>query len=180
MAVAEVFHQQLNIGASEVRFDGSAVPPEVLEELDRDPEARTYQYVIKAVALDAPGLREVQRRLRELAHENAELRDAARDSRSRFAGQQDELRQALIQAHDQTLRRDEEIHRLQEELEEMEVYREDARRLRLRLERITNSPPGRAYAALTKLPGLKGVRAARTTAYNDALGATDGSRRPAR
>jgi 2-polyprenyl-3-methyl-5-hydroxy-6-metoxy-1,4-benzoquinol methylase len=182
LAAGEIFHQQLDIAASEVPFDLARVPPELLEELSRDPEARTYQFVIKALPLDAPGLRELQRRLRELAHENARLRETANDTLATLSRREDQLRSALINAHDQVLRRDEEIHRLHEELgvdeeihrlhEELGVAQKEAaaaRQLRLRLERITNSPPGRAYAMLSEFPGVKQLREARTAGYNRAL-----------
>ena len=186
LAVAQIFHQQLDIEASEVPFNVGDVPSEVLAELARDPEARTYQFVIKAVALDAPGLRELQRRLRELAHENAELRDAAQDTETKVTGRERELRGALISAHDQTLRRDEEIYRLQEKLTSMKreltsvheariAAEETGKRLRVRLARITNSPPARAYAMMSTVPGFKRVRAARAAGYEKALRGTDDS-----
>lgn len=189
LAVAQIFHQPLNIEASEVPFDAGDVPPEVLEELARDPEARTYQFVIKAVPLDAPGLRELQHHLRELAHENAEVREANAELREEnaelreattgtlatVAGREDELRSALIRAHDQTLRRDGEIQQLQEALKSAMAAEETAKRLRVRLERITNSPPARAYAMLSTFPGLKRVRAARAAGYERAYRRAHGS-----
>jgi len=207
LAVAEIFHQELNMDASEVRFDAGHVPAGILEELAGDPEARTYQFVIKAVALDAPGLRELQRRMRALAHENAELREAVntlsadREDELRRAHdetlhreelhreelhreelhREEELRIALIAAHDQMLRRDEEIDRLQEELGSVNRAREateqTATRLRVRLERITNSPPARAYSVLGNLPGFKRLRAARTAGYDQAVRGAQGSNR---
>jgi 2-polyprenyl-3-methyl-5-hydroxy-6-metoxy-1,4-benzoquinol methylase len=162
LAAAEIFHQQLDIVASEVPFDPARVPPELLEELSRDPEARTYQFVIKAVPLDAPGLRET-----------------ANETLGTLSRREDQLRTALVNAHDQVLRRDEEIHRLHEELGAAQREAATARQLRLRLERITNSPPGRAYAMLSELPGLRQVRAARTAGYNRALGKAPNSDRPA-
>lgn len=169
LAAGEIFHQQLDIAASEVPFDPGRVAPEVLEELSRDPEARTYQFVIKAVPLDAPGLREIQRRLRDLAHENARLRETANESLATLSRREDQLRTALISAHDQVLRRDEEIHRLHEELGAAQREAATARQLRVRLERITNSPPGRAYAMLSEFPGVRQLRDARTAGYNRAL-----------
>lgn len=180
LAVAEIYHQQLNIDAAEVPFDPAGVPAEVLENLHRDPMASTYQFVIKAVPLDTPGLRDIQRRLRELAHENATLRELSAQSdhvteqeSQRLREQLTQLRGALINAHDQVLRRDEEIHRLQEELEAVraqgQLAAQEATQLRVRLERITNSPPGRAYRTLTMLPLLRGVKASRTAAYERAV-----------
>jgi len=169
LAVAEVFHQQLDIDASEVPFDRERVPADVLEQLAEDPDARTYQFVVKAIALDTPGLRELQRRMRELAHESAAHETTARGLAEREA----QLRAALVAAHDQMLRRDAEILRLQDALkavqDEAATQRSDATRLRVRLERITNLPPIRLYSMLTSLPAFKSIRAARLEAYNRAL-----------
>ncbi len=178
LAVVELFHQHLNLDASEVRFDRERVPADVLDALSGDPEARTYQFVIKAAPLDTPGLRELQRQLHDLAQENAVLQEQVAEQNGRHAGRVQELREALIRAHDQVLRRDEEIHRLQEEAASGRRAEEEARRLRLRLERILNSPPGRVYQALTALPFLHGVRTARTAAYDRALRSSGGPGRP--
>jgi O-antigen biosynthesis protein len=178
LAVVELFHQHLNLDASEVPFDRDRVPADVLDALSGDPEARTYQFVIKAAPLDTPGLRDLQRQLRDLAHENAVLQAQVADQSNRHGGQVQELREALIRAHDQVLRRDEEIHRLQEELQSARLFEEEATRLRVRLERIVNSPPGRAYAVLSTLPILKGVRAARTGDYERALRSAGGPGTP--
>lgn len=179
LAIAEVFHQQLDIAASEVPFDRAGVSAELVEELSRDPEARTYQFVVKAVALDAPGLREIQRRLRELAHENAQLRESAKETLATLSAREDQLRIALINAHDQTLRRDEEIHRLHEALVAAQKEAAVSTQLRVRLDRITNSPPMRAYAALSGLPGFRVLRQARLQGYNRALRSASGSDRSA-
>ena len=178
LAVAEVFHQQLDIDASEVPFDRERVPADVLEQLAEDPDARTYQFVLKAIALDTPGLRELQRRMRELAHESA-----AHDTTARgFAEREAQLRGALVAAHDQMLRRDAEILRLQDAVraaqDEAATERSNAARLRLRLERITNLPPFRVYAMLTSLPAFKSIRSARLEAYNRALHRAGHSDRP--
>ncbi len=166
LAVVELFHQHLNIDASEVPFDQTRVPADLMDQLRGDHEARTYQFVIKAVPLATPGLRELQERLRELGHDNAVLREQVAHLSSVHAGQVDQLRESLIQAHDQVLRRDEETQRLQQELAHARM---EAKQLRLRLERIVNSPPGRAYQTLSTLPILKGIRAARTADYEKAL-----------
>ncbi|HLH65313.1 MAG TPA: methyltransferase domain-containing protein [Solirubrobacteraceae bacterium] len=162
LAAVEIFHQPLDLEASEVAFDPHRVPADLLAALASDPDARTYQFVIKAVALGTPGLREIQRRLRELAHENARLRERA-DQRD---AHETALRDAVVAAHDQLMRRDSEIDRLQSALAEAN---EELTRLRVRLERITDSLPGRAYSALVALPALRGLRDARTSAYARAL-----------
>jgi 2-polyprenyl-3-methyl-5-hydroxy-6-metoxy-1,4-benzoquinol methylase len=169
LAVAQVFHQQLDINASEVPFDRERVPADVLEQLAEDPDARTYQFVLKAIALDTPGLRELQRRMRELAHENA-----AHDTTARaFAEREAQLRGALVAAHDQMLRRDAEMLRLQDAVkaaqDEAAMQSSNAARLRVRLERINNLPPFRIYSMLTSLPAFKSIRATRLEGYNRAL-----------
>ena len=175
LAVAQVFHQQLDINASEVPFDRERVPADVLEQLAEDPDARTYQFVLKAIALDTPGLRELQRRMRELAHESAAHETTARE----FAEREAQLRSALVAAHDQMLGRDAEILRLQNAVkaaqEEAELQRSNATRLRVRLERITNLPPIRAYSNITRFPAFKWLRTARLQAYNRALHRAGGS-----
>ena len=122
LAATEIYHQNLNIDASEIKFDHDAVPDELLSKLGSDPDAQTYQFVIKALPIEAPGLGEMQRRLRELAHENARLREAEPQARklqealAALSSREGQLRSALIDTHDQLLRRDEEIRRLQAEL----------------------------------------------------------------
>src|SRR5690606_27892012 len=71
LGLAELHRHELNLDASEVPFDADAAPPEVRAALERDPEARTYQFVVKAFPMARPGLRELQRRLRKqaIAHE---------------------------------------------------------------------------------------------------------------
>ena len=51
-------------------------------------------------------MRDIQQRLRELAHENAQLREQAKDHAARTAGREEQLRSALISAHDHSLRSD--------------------------------------------------------------------------
>jgi O-antigen biosynthesis protein len=181
LGLAEVHRQELNIDASEIQFDPSTVPGEVIQALERDPEARTYQFVIKAIPFATPGLREIQRRLRELAHENARLRDTP--ELEMLAAREAHLRSALIDTHDQLLRRDEEIHQLREELVqakqvaegELAALREEALRLRVRLQRIHNSPPMRALALLRALPGIRSLKADRTAGYREALSRARGT-----
>jgi len=157
LGAAEITHQQLSISASEVPFDSSGVPREVIEELERDPDARTYQFVVKAIPLEAAGLREMQRRMRELAHENARLRSIEADLRSlepQISTLQDALtamstregrvRAALIEAHELALQRDEEIHQLRHELLP----------LRKAVDRARATPLGRAYVKLRRLRRL--------------------------
>jgi 2-polyprenyl-3-methyl-5-hydroxy-6-metoxy-1,4-benzoquinol methylase len=203
LGAAEIYHQELNIDASEVTFDPDGVPAEVLQALKLDPNARTYQFVIKAIPFEVSGMRELQRRMRELAHENARFREAEKETAARLlaaetvkdtlaaAGiREAQLRGALIRAHDQMLSRDEQMQRLQEEIDDLRRgneaaraetagQREEALRLRVRLERILTSPPARAYAKLGQLPGVKGLVAVRTAGYQNALRGAKASEVPA-
>jgi 2-polyprenyl-3-methyl-5-hydroxy-6-metoxy-1,4-benzoquinol methylase len=193
LGVAELHRHELNIDASEVPFNDADVPAELRAMLDQDLEARTYQFVVKAVPMARAGLREIQQQLRELVAARAEL-DELRKAAARAAeleatiaalsGREGELRRGLIDAHDQLLRRDAQLERLNEEVERYEetAQRRDAeieglqsrlgasehseQRLRVRLDRILQSPPGRAYAALRALPGVRGVARRRKAGFD--------------
>lgn len=217
LGMATLHRHDLNIDASEVPFDDSAVPAELRAALDRDPEARTYQFVVKAFPMARDGLREVQRRLHEQAQElDAEARerkrlatelDAARTQVARLAeleqalaaiaGREGELRRAVVEAHEQLLRRDADLEALEDELDrervlaheqfasargfldeleqarlQLEAEREAVRarddeihRLRVRLDRILQSPPGKALQRAQSLPGLRQVKQRRSAAY---------------
>jgi 2-polyprenyl-3-methyl-5-hydroxy-6-metoxy-1,4-benzoquinol methylase len=215
LAVLEIHRQDAPIDTTEIAVDLDAVPAEVLRELKRDPDASTYQFVIKAVPLAAPGMRELQSRLREqalcrdaaereltLAKDAAEREHALTAPRVReleealaaISGREGMIRMALIDAHDQTLRRDEQIDglngKLRENVEELKRLRaegvelrerraadeaqlvaraEESRRLRVRLERILDSPPARMYARLGRLPLLRSVVRRRTAGYEQAV-----------
>jgi chromosome segregation ATPase len=91
-----------------------------------------------------------------------------------------ELRQALIEAHDQLLRRDEEVEDLQAEVgardgqiaalrAELGRRSEEGAQLQVRLDGILASPPMRIYSKLAKLPGVRGVRRRRRARYETAL-----------
>ena len=189
LGLAELHRHELNLDASEVPFDADAAPPEVRAALERDPEARTYQFVVKAFPMARPGLRELQRRLRKqaIAHERdrAELeRLRARAARveelerslAAIAGREGELRRAVIQAHEQLLRRDADLQDLRDELErerartheqysnarrfldELEAERAAAaarehelRRLRQLVNRVRQTPPGKLLRGARQL-----------------------------
>ncbi len=215
LALVEIHRQEAPIDTTEIKVNLDVVPPDVLRDLERDPDARTYQFVIKAVPLEAPGMRELQSRMRDLAlakdaaeQELALVRKQAvpriqelEEALAAIGGREGEVRAALIEAHDQLLRRDEQVEEIDEKrckaieeheraidereqlrarLVEMEkqyasavaqlaVSAEEARKLRVRLERITNSPPARIYAGLGRLPPLRGVVRRRTAGYQQAL-----------
>jgi SAM-dependent methyltransferase len=128
LGVVELRRHDLPLAASEVEFDEAAVPAGLREGLEADPDARTYQFVVKAIPM-APEKREAQRRQRSLADAIHPL--ALRDAASEHWEQ-----------------------RLQAETAGL---RDENLRLAVRLERILASPPARAYAALRRLPGLRAV-----------------------
>jgi SAM-dependent methyltransferase len=159
LGLAELHRHELNLDASEVSFDAEAVPVAVREELERDPEARTYQFVVKAIPMDRDGLREIQARLRDLT----ELRAAAarttelERTMAEIVGREGELRQALIEAHDQLLRRDAEVEDLHQgaRRRDEEITRVHARvhELQLELQSIRSKLPLRIYRRLRAVLG---------------------------
>ena len=222
LALVEIHRQDAPIDTTEIAVDIDAVPPDVLRDLKRDPDARTYQFVTKAVPLEAPGMRELQSTMRDLAFAKDAAERELASAKGEFAllreqtvpriqelegalaaigGREGEIRAALIEAHDQLLRRDEQVEevdakrckaieeheraidereQLQARLVDMEkqyasavtqlaASAEEARKLRVRLERITNSPPARIYKGLGRLPLLRGVVRRRTAGYQQAL-----------
>ncbi len=201
LALVEVHRQEAPLAVTDAEVDIEAVPPELIEQLQADPDARTYQFVVKAVPLELPGLRELQGRLhdqalakdeteRELAHLRQQVTPRIEELEQALAaisGREGEVRTALVEAHDQILRRDEEIERLKSELGDLheQLVRldrqrehdtaqlaardEQIRRLRVRLERILNSPPGRLYARIRQLPLLSWVAARRTRGYEQTV-----------
>jgi 2-polyprenyl-3-methyl-5-hydroxy-6-metoxy-1,4-benzoquinol methylase len=152
LGLAEISRTRLEIGASEVTFDRGLVPTEIIEALERDPDARTYQFVIKAVPLDVSGSRARGRQMRELAEENARLRDSLMRSDATIGELADRAQRDRDTAQAQIATQSEQLRRLQ-----------------VRLDRILASPPARAYAMLRRLPGVRSLVARRTAAYRAAL-----------
>lgn len=192
LGVAELHRHELVFDASEVRFDADVVPAEVRAALEADPDARTYQFVVKAFPMAREGLRELQRRLREAAELQQQAAGAAERiaelerALAEVAGREGELRRALIDAHDQLLRRDGQIERLNQEVERYEVAarqhaaelgaaKEEALRLRVRLDRILQSPPMRAYEAAKALPVVRAVQRRRKAAFEAEVAKRQGS-----
>lgn len=211
LALVEIHRQEAPIDTTEITVDLDVVPPDVLRDLERDPDARTYQFVLKAIPLEAPGMRELQGRMRDLAlakdaaeQELALVRKQAvpriqelEKALAAISGREGQVRVALIEAHDQILRRDEQIEeltgklrRLQDDLRDAQnakdeqarlqeqlaanvgvlaAREEEVRRLRVRLERILTSPPVRLYASIGRLPLLRGVVRRRTSGYEQAV-----------
>lgn len=161
LGLMEMRRHELDLDASEVRFDAGVVSPGLREELERDPEARTYQFVVKAIPMEREGLRELQRQLREVAELRLKAERAAELERllEEVASREAQLRQSLIEAHDQLLRRDAELEKLHE----------TAAVLQVRLDAILNSPPGRLYAILRRLPLLRAIDRRRRSGVDAAL-----------
>jgi O-antigen biosynthesis protein len=158
LGLIELCRHELDLEASEVAFDSGAVSPQLRDELENDLEARTYQFVVKAIPMEREGLRELQRRLREVA----ELRVAAErvgeleKSLAAISGREADLRRGLIEAHDQLLRKDVDIENLRKELTTQ----------RIRLEGILASPPVRLYAFLRKLPIIRTIEQRRKAGFD--------------
>lgn len=155
LGVGEIMAQELDFDASEIPFDRAGVPAELADQLASDPDARAYQFIIKAIPLDVPGLREVQRRLRDLAAEAGQLRadnrrlqdevtrlsqpdpsiEELQTALAQIAGREGQLRASLIDAHEQLFQRDLQLNQLREELVP----------LRATLDRLRASPLGQVY-----------------------------------
>jgi 2-polyprenyl-3-methyl-5-hydroxy-6-metoxy-1,4-benzoquinol methylase len=167
LGLIEMSRHELALEASEVAFDSAAVPPEIRDELENDPEARTYQFVVKAIPMEREGLRELQGRLREVA----ELRLAAERvgelerSLAAISGREADLRRGLIEAHDQLQRKDIDIENLSKELTAQ----------RIRLEGILASPPVRLYAILRRLPIGRAIERRRKAGFEAELAKRTGT-----
>lgn len=149
LGLVELRRHELNLDASEVSFDPAAVSAEMRDRLEADPDARTYHFVVKAIPMAREGLRELQSRLREVAELRLTAGRVAELEKilAEISGREGELRRALVEAHDQLLRRDELLERQSEALEE-------AREQGVRLDRLQRSLLGRIYAMLRTMPGL--------------------------
>jgi 2-polyprenyl-3-methyl-5-hydroxy-6-metoxy-1,4-benzoquinol methylase len=182
LGLVELRRHDLNLDASEIEVDFDAVPDELRKALERDPDARTYQFVAKAVPMAREGLREIQGRLRELAELrfSAELEQRTAEhtaervvelerALAEIAGREGELRRALINAHDQLLRRDAELDELRRNSarreEEIARINNELVAARVGLERIRASAPFRLYRKLNELPGVRLLRRRREAEF---------------
>jgi SAM-dependent methyltransferase len=182
LGLALMHRHELNLDASEVPFDPGLISAPLRDQLEKDPDARTYQFVVKALPMPADGLQEIQARLRELPqlHEHLEeLRECKEEAEGRVAelegvlaeigGREGELRRALIDAHDQLLRRDAELDAMRKGAvnheKDLENVRAELDRVNgelvaalAGLQRIRSSAPYRVLAALksTLRPGASG------------------------
>jgi len=73
-AIAHLERQEKALETSEVTYDRTAVPPQLVEKLGDDRTALTYQFIVVAHPLPRTGMARVQRRMRELAEENESAR----------------------------------------------------------------------------------------------------------
>jgi O-antigen biosynthesis protein len=211
LAIAEIHRQELEIGASEVSFDATVIPDMLMDALKHDVDARTYQFIVKALPLGRAGLPHVQERMRSLAREHTDLQQALavresehaelRDALAAITAREGDIRMALIDAHDLALLRDEELRQVGDRLKreeeqlaelwqvhteakeiilarnneiemlhhEIEMLHHEIELLRVRLGRISDSLPVRAWHSVSGLPPLRWVRARRVAAYNAAL-----------
>jgi SAM-dependent methyltransferase len=140
LGLLELRRHDLPLVASEVEFDESALPDGLREGLEADPDARTYQFVVKAIPMAADE-RAARRRQRGLAGAAEPLT----------------LREAVAERWERRLRA------------ETEGLRAENLRLSVRLERILSSPPLRLYAALRRLPGLRAVGRRRESGFEAEL-----------
>jgi len=193
LAIVEVHRQEAPIDLDDAPFDRGAVSEDLIRDLESDPDARTYQFIIKAVPLEFPGLREVQHRLHEQAFELAVMSPQLQQlehALAEISGREGEVRVALIDAHDLALLRDEELRQVGERLkdeegqlaelwkthneakkivrareDEVESLRRENKLLRVRLGRIADSLPVRTWHLMSGLPPLRWVRGRRVAAY---------------
>jgi acetyltransferase-like isoleucine patch superfamily enzyme/2-polyprenyl-3-methyl-5-hydroxy-6-metoxy-1,4-benzoquinol methylase len=66
LGLVELRRHDLPLDASEVKFEPSAIPAQLPEEVEADPEARTYQFVARAAPMAAEARRLSHHRLRDL------------------------------------------------------------------------------------------------------------------
>jgi O-antigen biosynthesis protein len=178
LGLAELHRHELNLDVSEVPFDVDAVPSTLRESLETDPDSLTYQFVVKTVPMEREGLREIQARLRELAR----LRVAAtrveelESAIAKIGGREGELRRALIDAHDQLLRRDAQIEELGKESvrkdEEIKRVHAELHQARLAIHHLWEGPYGRLYRMLCALPGVQALRKRKKAQVDERAGQT--------
>jgi 2-polyprenyl-3-methyl-5-hydroxy-6-metoxy-1,4-benzoquinol methylase len=132
LGIVEISRRELNVDAAEVPFSTGNVPDAVMEAINSDVDARTYQFVVKALPFDAPGLKALRAQLRgrayELDEKTAALKASAREldeareqlavvddlrrAVAELAAREHKIRASLIDTHDQLLRRDAQIKEL--------------------------------------------------------------------
>lgn len=113
---------------TELRVSAGDFPPELVEQVEADPDATTYQFVVRAVPDDADfavtAMRAQFEQRLELAQEQlaaAELRAA--EAEQRLGEVQTRLQGELTAMHDQVVARDEELDRLRAEIDRLNATR---------------------------------------------------------
>lgn len=139
LGLLELRRHDLPLNLSEVEFDEAALPEGLCDGLEADPDARTYQFVVKAIPM-AP-----------------EERAARRRGRAASDGEAPTLRAAAAAPWERRLQA------------ETEALRAENLRLSVRLERILASPPARLYTGLRNLPGVRALRQRRTAGFEAEL-----------
>jgi 2-polyprenyl-3-methyl-5-hydroxy-6-metoxy-1,4-benzoquinol methylase len=188
--VCDVIRQPLDIDASEVPFDSNAVPSELRSALEADPDAITYQFIVRALPVDVPTIGAVGERVRALELEAVSLA-RERDEMQRLAEQRErelvstvermqdveramagmaaregDLRELIVDAQDQLIRRDED---LADALAQRGALEREVRELRVRLDRIHSLKPVALYRSLRHLPVLRTLEARRISGEEDAI-----------
>ncbi len=98
-AIGHLERVLVEVEAAEVAFDAAALPPGVLEALRGDFEARTYQFVVRALPLPIPGLDYVQRQLAHLAEQHERATRELAEAQPLL--QELEVLRATVQEHEQ-------------------------------------------------------------------------------
>jgi 2-polyprenyl-3-methyl-5-hydroxy-6-metoxy-1,4-benzoquinol methylase len=149
LAITAIDARELDLGASEVSFDQTAVPEQVLEALERDPDARTYQFVVEAIPVDPGGgplakrLSEQEAQVRRLEEQLAGVRrnqpevDELQRAFASISEREGQLRANLVDAHDQVLRRDEQLMHVNDELASLQIDLERERERAQESEKLT-------------------------------------------
>jgi O-antigen biosynthesis protein len=159
LAIVEMHRQELEIQASEVSFDTSVIPDTLMDVLRHDVDARTYQFIFKALPVGRAGLSHIQERMRSMARERTDLQQALereradlqqalavresehaelRDALAAITAREGDIRMALIDAHDLALLRDEELRQIGDRLKfEEEKLKLEEEKLKLEEEKLT-------------------------------------------
>lgn len=104
---AGLFETELGVTADQV-------PPEVVAQVLEDPDATTYQFVVRAVPDDAGWA--VERMRVEFEQRLEELEQRLRDAEGERETVRAELQQRLVDYHDQVVARDDEIAELRRQV----------------------------------------------------------------
>jgi SAM-dependent methyltransferase len=181
--VCDVIRQPIDIDASEVPFDSDAVPSELRSALEADPDAITYQFIVRALPVDVPTIGAVGERIRaleleavSLARERDEMQRLAEQrerelvsavermqdverAMAEMAAREGDLRELFVDAQDQLI----------QALAQRDALQHEARELRVRLDRIHSLKPFALYRSLRGLPVLRTLEARRISGQEDAI-----------